>query len=184
MLYTRKGDRGTSGLFGTPDRLPKNSPVFEALGALDECNSLLGVCRAYASQHKNNGPTTDHTIDIAREVVAAQECLFIIQAELAGAHEHLTQLHIDALERCISNIEKVVLVPHSFVIPGTNELSALFDYARAVSRRAERAVIGASGEHRVRPETLAYLNRLSSLLYALARYTASGAGSKERSPTY
>lgn len=178
MLYTRKGDTGASGLFGTSERFPKNSPVFDALGALDELNSLLGICRAHASKQHERG------LDISKEVTKVQEDLFIAQAELAGAKMHISKAHIGALERTIGVLEGKIENPHAFVIPGATELSALFDYARAVCRRAERAVVGASKKQPVSPTTNAYLNRLSSFLYALARYTATRAEVRELSPAY
>ncbi len=179
MLYTRKGDGGTSGLFGTKERLPKDSSVYNALGTLDELNSLLGVCRACAAKVQGKGE-----LDIAKEVLRVQEALFIAQAELAGAKKNITQAHVDALETVIAIVEGKIENPHAFVIPGTTELSGLFDYARAVSRRAERAVVSERETRPVSPTTNAYLNRLSSLLYVLARYTAGLAGKKEPSPTY
>ena len=178
MLYTRKGDDGVSGLYDTKERFPKNSRVYDALGTLDECNSLLGFCRVTASKQK------DGVIDVAGEIMKAQECLFIIQAELAGAPNMIAQTQVETLERTIGIIEGLTKNPHTFVIPGATELSALFDYTRAVCRRAERAVIEASATHKVSQTTKSYLNRLSSLLYALARYAAAQAGVKEPSPSY
>jgi cob(I)alamin adenosyltransferase len=83
MLYTRKGDNGTSELLGTKERFPKNSPIFEALGTLDELNSLLGICRA---QSYSSGIE----LDVALEIKNVQESLFIIQAELANADKSLS----------------------------------------------------------------------------------------------
>jgi len=177
MLYTRKGDGGTSGLFGTKERLPKNSPVYDALGTLDELNSLLGMCRAQVRR------CADEEIDIPEEVTKVQESLFIIQAELAGAPKRTSNEGVAALERSIGIIEGLIENPHAFVIPGATELSALFDYTRAVCRRAERSVV-AAGAAAVSAETRAYLNRLSSLLYAFARYAAMRRGVKESSPAY
>ena len=177
MLYTRKGDDGRSGLFGTTERFPKNSLVYEALGALDELNSLLGVCKAQAKRSALRG-----ALDIAPIIARVQEIIFIAQAEIAGAPKKVTQTHVDELEAAIGTIERQIENPHSFVIPGASELSAQFDYARAVSRRAERRVVGASADRSVSPATNAYLNRLSSLLYALARYTAAQEGAAEHAP--
>ncbi|MEK7558211.1 MAG: cob(I)yrinic acid a,c-diamide adenosyltransferase [Patescibacteria group bacterium] len=177
MLYTRKGDNGTSGLLGTKERFPKESPVYDALGTLDELNSLLGICRAYSSREKEE-------IDMAKEIRNVQECLFIIQAELAGASKSILEAHIEELEGTIGKIEKLIENPHAFVIPGTTKLSALFDYARSVSRRTERRVLEAHTIRQVSSSTRVYLNRLSSLLYVLARYAATVAGAKELSPSY
>ncbi len=177
MLYTRKGDTGTSGLFGSKERFPKDSPVYEALGTLDELNSLLGVCRAKAG-------VLSTFSDVASELVRVQQNLFIVQAEIAGAEKSIPKVRVDELECAVNDIEALIHNPHSFVLPGATELSALLDYARAVSRRAERAVIAARGIRPVSAFTAAYLNRLSSLLYALARYTAMEAGVKEPAPAY
>ncbi|MDP3763234.1 MAG: cob(I)yrinic acid a,c-diamide adenosyltransferase [bacterium] len=177
MLYTRKGDDGTSGLLGTKERFPKNSPVYDALGTLDELNSLLGVCRACSVREKGG-------VDVSDEIQNVQERLFIIQAELAGAPKSILLEHIKELESTIEKFEKLIANPHAFVISGTTELSAMLDYARAVSRRAERKVLGAQTTRKVSAPTRTYLNRLSSLLYALARYAASTKGTKESSPSY
>ncbi|MES2135085.1 MAG: cob(I)yrinic acid a,c-diamide adenosyltransferase [Patescibacteria group bacterium] len=176
MLYTRKGDNGTSGLFGTKDRLPKNSPIYEALGTLDELNSLLGMCRARLVSYS--------LFQLHDAVQKSQESLFIIQAELAGAEKVLPQEHVDILENAVNSIEKLIETPNAFVIPGATELSGLLDYARAVSRRTERVVVGVHTNHTISPASLAYLNRLSSFLYAMARYVATKAKAKESSPSY
>ncbi len=167
MLYTRKGDSGTTGLFGTKERIPKESVLYEALGTLDELNALLGICFA----------KSDRT-----ELRTAQQCLFIAQAELAGAHKAITAEHLHELEVMIDELEVQIQRPRTFVVPGTTELSAWFDYARAVSRRAEREVLRAKLLRNLSPHTCAYLNRLSSLLYALARH--AGIGAEEVSPSY
>lgn len=169
MLYTRRGDNGTSGLFGTKNRLTKDDPIFEALGSVDELNSLLGFCRA-----KVQAPT----------LLGVQEYLFVIQAELAGAPKVLTERDIQKLEKEIDKIEVKIKTPKNFVIPGTNEASALLDFARAVARRAERRVLTASKVQKISDVTIIYLNRLSSLLYALARLEAQKSQHKEPAPGY
>lgn len=176
MLYTRKGDSGTSGLYGTKDRLPKNSPIYDALGSLDELNSLLGLCRARLVSYS--------LFRLHDAVQKSQESLFIIQAELAGAEKVLPQEHVEMLETTVDSIEKLIETHDAFVIPGATELSGLLDYARAVSRRTERVVVRISTNYSISPTSLAYLNRLSSFLYAMARYVAAEAKVKESSPSY
>ena len=178
MLYTRKGDNGTSGLFGTKERLPKNSLIYDALGSLDELNSLLGFCRAQESVKKGA------ELDIASEILKVQQCLFVIQAEIAGSQKILSQADVGDLEESIDKIEALIENPHAFVIPGATVLSGLFDFARAVSRRTERAVISIASDHTLSAYTTAYLNRLSSFLYVLARHMATLEGAKELSPHY
>ena len=106
MLYTRKGDDGRSGLFGTTERFPKNSLVYEALGALDELNSLLGVCKAQAKRSALRG-----ALDIAPIIARVQEIIFIAQAEIAGAPKKVTQTHVDELEAAIGTIERQIENP-------------------------------------------------------------------------
>lgn len=182
MLYTRKGDNGTTGLFGCNQRLSKSSNIAEALGAVDELNSLLGLVRSFPGSQR---------FFIKKRVLSdiillVQENLFIIQAELAGADKHLKKLAINKLEQIIAQIESELAPIKSFLIPGSSELSAYLDLARSVSRRAERRVVlaGEEGVVKVRANTLAYLNRLSSLLYALARLVSQREGAQEQGPSY
>ena len=182
MLYTRKGDSGTSELFGSPKRLPKDCPLFEALGTVDELNSLLGVC--YAKANALAGGSVSSYAHIAELVRDVQQDLFIVQAELAGAKKSLDQAHVDRLEKLIAEVEAQFENPHSFVIAGGTVLSAFLDYARAVSRRAERHVLSVLDEYPTSPSTRKYLNRLSSFLYALARKANKLASSEEAKPTY
>jgi cob(I)alamin adenosyltransferase len=178
MLYTRKGDTGESGLFGTKERFAKDSSIYEALGTLDELNSLCGLCRAKFEALPHD------SIHIANLLHAVQGHLFIVQAEFAGADKAIAQKHIDWLEQTIDVIEKTAGNPRAFVIPGANEMSALLDLARAVSRRAERTLVHARATREVSTPTYAYMNRLSSLLYALARYAAYSEEISEDHPTY
>ena len=175
MLYTRKGDSGTSTLFNTKERRPKNDQRFEALGTLDETNSMLGWCRAGMSQFSS---------ELAGQILKAQQSLFIIQAELAGAPKSITPQQLIELESDIDLLEKQLPPIRSFLIPGATELSARCDVARTVCRRAERVVIGLREEDSLHSESLAYINRLSSFLYALARFTAVKGGIQEIQPTY
>jgi len=130
MFYTRKGDDGTSGLFNFKDRFQKDSPIYDALGSVDELNSLLGVLRARTSSVK--------TLSVSNELFTIQNCLFIVQAELAGADKKLSKRNVEDLETTIGRIEFYIENPNSFIVPGATVESALYDYARSVARRAER----------------------------------------------
>jgi len=178
MLYTRKGDDGTTGTFGSKTRLPKDSMLFEALGTVDELNSLLGVCFAKAAS------LPEEYEFVQKLVRRAQEDLFIVQAELAGADKKIAPERVEWLEAAVGEIETKIEPPSSFLIAGASELSSFFDFARTIARRAERAVIRAGGERAVSEDTRRYLNRLSSLLYALARFEAGRSGQKEKAPSY
>ena len=112
--------------------------------------------------------------------------MFIIQAEVSGADKKISPAKIAAMEKIIGAIEGELPPIKTFFIAGATELSAELDFARTLARRAGRRVIKAKEEGliKISPNTLAYLNRLSSLLYALARQSAHKSGIKESAPTY
>jgi cob(I)alamin adenosyltransferase len=177
MLYTGSGDDGTTQIFGcNQQRISKSSEIPEALGALDELNAFLGFVKVRAVAE----PLIS---DILREI---QENLFIIQAEMAGAEKKLEVSAVKNIEELISKIEKEIPPIKGFSIAGGTELSALLDVVRTLARRAERRVIAIEeGKLNViAPETKAYLNRLSSLLFALARLANHLADVTEESPHY
>jgi len=184
MLYTRKGDGGTTKTFGCDQRVSKSSNIAEALGTLDEINSYLGVCRT-----RSVGMVFDAgigKIDYPKIIFNIQQNLFIVQAELAGSDMSMTPEKVKEVEFFIDGIEKELPPIKSFFISGSDEISAMFDFARTLSRRAERRVVGVSEEGKVKvgKDTLAYMNRLSSILYAFARYASFKAGVVEERPHY
>ena len=184
MLYTRKGDSGTTKFFDTKkgERMSKDSCITESLGFLDELNSFLGLCKV---QSKDGGSVSG--VSIHEILEGAQENLFIVQAEVAGDKtKKIGEEKIKAAEGVIDAIEKEIPPITSFTIVGGTELSALLDVARTIARRTERAIIGAcdSGEREVCEEARSYVNRLSSLLFALARLVNHRAGVKEKRPSY
>ena len=121
-----------------------------------------------------------------------QQNLFTIQAELGGADLHLTEKHLAVLEEDIAEISKRLPEITAFVLSGASELGATLDITRTVARRAERRVVAyakdtqlmGAVQGRPREFTLAYLNRLSTLFYVLARHEATISGVKETEPTY
>ena len=176
MLYTGKGDDGTTSAFGSKVRFSKSSSITEALGTLDEINSFLGLIKV----HRHVG------LELGTLIGTVQNNLFIAQAETAGANKRITEDAVKDLERTIGDIEQILPPIKTFFVSGCTELGALFDFARTIARRAERRVVAVHDEGAVAlsPQTLAYLNRLSSLLYALARDANHRAGIDEQSPTY
>lgn len=182
MLYTGKGDDGKTGAFGSKRRISKSSLLSEALGTLDELNSFLGLCKIDSEKSKLKVSGTSFE-EIVHKV---QSRLFIVQAELAGADKTIEKNKVKELEDIINNIEKELPAIKTFFISGGTELAAKFDVARTLARRAERRVISVNDSKKksVGEHTLAYLNRLSSLLYALARLTNHKFGIKEKSPDY
>jgi cob(I)alamin adenosyltransferase len=184
MLYTRKGDGGTTKTFGCDQRVSKSSSIAEALGSLDEINSFLGLLKV--KSENISFKLLDNTIVVSEILHRIQQDLFIIQAELAGADKNITQNKVLWLEEIIDGIEKNLPPIKSFFISGGTELASLSDIARTIARRAERRVVGVSDEGKVvvGKETLAYLNRLSSVLYALARNFNHQANITEEAPKY
>jgi|TARA_Y100000310_G_scaffold170442_2_gene170635 cob(I)alamin adenosyltransferase len=188
MLYTRTGDKGKTSLFGSKKRISKNSTVAEALGSLDELNSFLGLCKVEARKTQEGGVLVGKrkkvlTSDILREV---QQNLFIVQAEVAGARKKITKQKVVRVEQIVNKIEHELPPLTDFSLAGGTELSALLDVARTIARRVERRVVAVheESEKKISEHTRAYLNRLSSLLFALARLTNHRSGIKEESPNY
>ncbi|NTV44844.1 MAG: cob(I)yrinic acid a,c-diamide adenosyltransferase [Candidatus Yonathbacteria bacterium] len=181
MYYTRAGDTGTTTIYGCDQRLSKSSAIAEALGALDEATSFLGLLRAKAVD-----VSLPDSVSVAARIEEVQNHLFTIQAELAGAEKYLTDDASTELEKHVDAIARVVPPITTFVVPGGSELSALTDVARTIVRRAERRVVTVAEEGIVTlaPATLAYLNRLSSFLFILARYLNREEGIDEHAPVY
>ena len=182
MLFTGKGDGGETGTFGCDQRISKSSAIAEALGVLDEANSFLGMCKVESEKAKYefNGKS------FTKILHDAQENLFIIQSELAGAENTIKESKLRDIEEIINSIEKELPPIKSFFISGGTELTSRFDFARTLVRRAERRVVGVSeeGEVKIGKWSLAYMNRLSSLFYALARLSNHKSGIIEESPSY
>ena len=184
MLYTRKGDTGTTKTFGCDQRVSKSSSIAEALGSLDEINSFLGLIKIKSGKIKFNLPTGK--ISATETIDRIQQDLFIIQAELAGAEKTITQEKVKWLEEIIDGIEKTLPPIKTFFVSGGVELATLSDIARTIARRAERRIVGVveEGKIKIGKDTLAYLNRLSSILYAFARSFNHLANIKEETPKY
>ncbi len=182
-LFTGRGDGGTTKLFDSEPgkRVTKTSPVFEALGMLDELNTLVGWCKACAPE---DFLVQGRTLKLVLHDV--QDHLFTLQAEIAGAPKSIPLSSVEALGIFINKIEAEMPPIQTFLVPGATELSSRLDIARAVSRRVERRVVALheSGERTVSEASRAYANRLSSLLYALTRLVNNRAGVREVPPAY
>lgn len=169
-----KGDDGYTDLLG-PGRVPKYDLRPETYGTLDEASSALGLARALSGQER------------VREVVRqAQHDLYLMMAEVAVPAEQLDKLPYRITEEqtawldlTIEELEGLVEMPRQFVLPGASATSAAIDVARTIVRRAERHAVRLVHEGQMPAgNVLRYLNRLSSLLFVLARYEehASGVG--------
>lgn len=182
-LFTGKGDDGTTYAYGCNQRFSKSSAVAEALGSLDEINSYLGFIKLAAKKSEFSVSGSATFTDIVADI---QQNLFIIQAQVAGADKNIAEEKITQMSTLIQAIEKELPPIKTFFISGGSELSSLFDFARTIARRAERRVVAVYDEGLVHIDktTLSYLNRLSSLLYALARLSNHLSGITEEPPTY
>lgn len=182
-FFTGKGDQGTTKLFDTKSgvRVPKSSLVFEALGMLDELNTLVGWCKVACPED------FDVQGHLGKELLHdVQDCLFTIQAEVAGAQKFVPHSNTNAMSALITTLEKSLPEVKTFLVPGGTELSSRFDITRAVARRVERRLVALheSGERVVSESSRAYANRLSSLFYALTRLVNYRAGVSEKPPSY
>jgi cob(I)alamin adenosyltransferase len=178
-LYTRTGDRGTTGLAGG-SRVEKDSPRIRAYGTYDELGAHLGLA---ASE------LTAELEDVRAVLERLGHELFVAQAELATSAAKATSHRIDAahvtrLEQEIDRFEATHPTLHSFVIPGGSRPAALLHVCRAISRRAERELWTLHRTEPLRPELLAWANRLSDLLFALALASNHRLGVSEVRPDY
>lgn len=169
-IYTRKGDDGTTGLW-YGGRVAKSSYRPEAYGSVDEAVSALGLCRTACERDS----------ELYDDILRIQRELFVVGSELATAPQAADRLEpgvsrvspemIDRLEEDVDRYMAHVDLPPKFVIPGGTELSARLDNARAAIRRAERRVTALKDAGELPVETvLAYLNRASDVLFAMARF--------------
>jgi cob(I)alamin adenosyltransferase len=173
-IYTKTGDAGETGLFGG-GRVGKDHPRVSAYGDVDELNAALGVARATAP------------VAFAAELLEqVQRDLFAVGAELAApeparlaktlAGHPIGEPDVSRLERAIDAHEDALSPLREFILPGGTPKAAALHLARTVCRRAERAVVALGRDARVSPAILQYLNRLSDLLFVLARAANASAG--------
>lgn len=188
MWYTRKGDAGTTKLFDCPQgtRLSKSSPVFEALGTLDELNCAIGFAKALSKEAGISLLIGSEKVAYPLILERLQNVLFTIQAELGGSDMHALSTHVEYEEKIVAEVESILPPITSFIVPGGTPLGAYLDVCRTIARRAERLVVGVHEreERKVSAESLQFLNRLSSVLYALARHANYVGGVSERGPEY
>jgi cob(I)alamin adenosyltransferase len=176
-IYTRAGDGGETSLLGG-ERVAKDHPRVAAYGDVDELNATLGEVRAHA-------PETD----LSRLLLGIQRDLFAMGAQLADPRHRLGSKRAKAaipaarvrrLERAIDVRDRKLPALRSFVLPGETPTAAALHRARAVCRRAERSVVTLSHQAEVDSRIVVYLNRLSDLLFVLARYENHRAGCGEQ----
>ncbi len=180
-IYTKTGDDGSTGLFGGV-RTPKDGARVEAYGTLDELNAAIGMVRCQPLD-----PDLDHILAVV------QNSLFELGADLAtpgtgdqqrgkSTVKRVTDTEVDAIETAIDNFSAQLEPLTRFILPGGCTVAAGIHWARVVCRRAERRVVSLQssetdpGGNEVNPVVIRYLNRLSDLLFVLARYANLKAG--------
>jgi cob(I)alamin adenosyltransferase len=164
-IYTRTGDGGTTGL-ADGSRVPKDSALIEAIGAVDELNSVLGVLLSEALPE-----------DMRSCLTGVQHDLFDLGGELSRpGHPIMTAAYVARLEASLERYNATLAPLEDFVLPGGSRPSALAHVARAVCRRAERRLVALSSRQTVPAVQAQYLNRLSDLLFVVARVLNREAG--------
>lgn len=168
-IYTRTGDSGKTSLYKGL-RVFKNDTRVNAYGSLDELNSLLGVILSNLKDEK-----------AADFINLIQEDLFSVGASLAGAKTNLSVLEtrVNEMEEMIDWLDAKLPELKNFILPGGTREAVLLFYARAVARRCERELVALNQKDSIDKKILIYINRLSDLLFELARYLNFKAGIKE-----
>ncbi len=161
-IYTRTGDDGTTGL-GDGSRVAKDDPRVEAYGCVDECNSAIGVVLAVPGLPD----------DVRKLLLNVQHELFDLGGELCiPGHRAIEARHVAALEAALDGFNERLPPLKEFILPGGGPAAAACHLARAICRRAERRCWTLARAQGVAPEPLQYLNRLSDLLFVIARVLA------------
>lgn len=162
-IYTKTGDKGKTSMYDAKDsrlkRVDKDSLQVEAIGAVDELNSYLGVVKTSLSSSI-----------LIKVVNSVQSNLLTIGSSLAGSGLKLSEKEVLKLEEMIDEWECLLPVLANFIIPGGSVTASHVQYSRALARRAERRVVAFSKVSEVSEESLKYLNRLSDFLFMAARY--------------
>jgi cob(I)alamin adenosyltransferase len=172
-IYTKRGDQGDTDLFGGV-RVSKDDARVEAYGAVDELNACLGQC-VTASAHKELRAITQSIQSMLFDLggyLAAPDDTRREQGSVAGPEDsdiEVLEAHIDALEEELEPLKR-------FILPGGTTAAAAYHLARTVCRRAERRVVALHREQPLNAQSLRYLNRLSDLLFVLARVENHRAG--------
>jgi cob(I)alamin adenosyltransferase len=165
-IVTKTGDKGTTGL-GDGNRVPKNALRVESMGAVDETNSIIGivVAECYAASQPDN--------PFSELLQKVQNDLFDLGGELSmPGYQFIDEKHVERLETWIVTYNEQLPPLKNFILPGGNRAAAYCHLARSVCRRAERVVVSLSQQETLNSALQRYLNRLSDLLFVLARTLA------------
>ena len=187
ILYTGFGDNGTTTLFDCKQtRISKSALLIEALGSIDELNAYLGIIKVNCENNSfilKNGNKNILYKDIIENI---QQNLFIIQAELGGSAMSIGKKELIKIENIINTIGEILPPITSFTVSGGSIISSSLDFARTLARKSERRIIAVSEEKSriINSNTLSYLNRLSSVLFAMSRYANYILSIPEKHPNY
>lgn len=174
-IYTRTGDKGQTSLLGG-ERVRKDHARIEAYGTIDELNSHLGMLRDLAGEHQRD------------LIIGIQERLFSVGSRLASASTeeadkfkvpHVEEADISALESAMDRMDADLPEMRNFILPGGHPAVSQAHICRTVCRRAERLVVSIAGHEQLPEGIIRYLNRLSDLLFVLARWLAKRTGAEE-----
>ena len=182
-LYTGFGDNGTTTLFDCKQgRISKSAMLIEALGSVDELNAYLGIIKVYSNIDK----IILKKVLFSQIIERIQQNLFIIQAELGGSKMSVSKKELVKIENIINQIGKVLPPIKSFTISGGSIISSGLDFARTLARKSERRIISVSdeGSRIVSLNTISYMNRLSTVLFAMSRYANYLFSIPEEHPKY
>jgi len=172
-IYTKKGDRGETGLYSSDKskniRVGKDSFIIETIGCIDEANTFLGLATSFIKNNK-----------LKKKVTEIQKHLFEIGAILAGAKLNLNEKLILQMEKEIDDMDKILPKLTHFILPGGGMGGSLLFMARTFVRRAERRLVLLSKKKKFDLNLIVYLNRLSDYVFTLARYSNFKEGKKEQ----
>lgn len=177
-ISTKTGDGGMTSLYGS-GRVQKDNIHIEALGTLDELNSIIGVTLSFLDDEK---------LQVVLSKI--QNDLFTVGADVASSHREalvaprVREEHVRELEKEIDLLEAQLGMPKKFILPGGTRTSALLHLCRAITRRAERVLVTLQKQVSLNPHLLCYVNRLSDLLYVLARQANKEVEVREQQPIY
>lgn len=167
-VFTRTGDDGSTYCNALKSRVPKDHPLVEAIGSLDEANSFVGLARSLLPQYMS---------DVASDLEYLQRLLFRVGYTVSGTRS-ITEDDLRRLEDMADNYYGRAPLKH-FILPAGPSPAAALHVARAVVRRAERQLVRASREHGLDPLVLKVVNRASSALFAMAVYVSKAMGYPE-----
>lgn len=170
-IYTRKGDRGKTSLLNSKNKAWKDSQVIKAIGAVDELNSFLGVV---------NSETKDYSVTEIIEDV--QNDLFDIGSYLADSKRKKIDLgsRIKKFEEEIDDLTSKIPKLSSFILPGGGKVGSKLHFARTIARRCEREAVSLQKKEKFDELVISYLNRLSDLLFTMARFANNFEGKEEK----